>query len=653
MKVPILLPNIFDYPFTYEDNVFNSLKPGDFVKVPFGSTEQTGVVWNFEQKMEKKIKLKQISKKLNLPGMNLSMLKFVTWFSKYNIVPLGMALKMSLHGKDAVESSFNKELEKFKIKNNKNKFKLNHEQKKSLHVMEKNGNNYNVCVLEGVTGSGKTLVYFERIKKIISTGSQALVMLPEIALSKQFGSRFKEFFGSEPAIWNSKTSKKNKKIIWKGVIENQIKIVIGTRSSLFLPFKKLGIIIVDEEHDVSYKQDEGISYNARDMAIARASLENIPIHLVTAVPSVETYNNVENKKYKFTLLTKRYKEASLPRFEIINLNIYEPDKGMWIANKTIDKVNEYLKKNNQVLFFLNKRGYAPFAICKKCKNKFQCLNCSVNLIFHKNLNKLLCHHCGFKSTLKRKCTDELDCEISLCGPGVERIYSELKKIFIGKKIEIFSSDTLDTKNAASDMIKKIEEKKIDILVGTQLISKGFHFPKLNCIVVVDADLSSHGYDLRAAEKNIQLYHQLAGRAGRASDNSSIYFQTYSPKDEILLNISKNNPKIFLKNELKLRREKKLPPFFKLISLTISGNDQNSVTRFAVDLKFKLPKLNNVDILGPVSTPIFKLKKKYRSRILIRYPKKLFVQKYFSTLIKNLKFPQGIKLGVDVDPINFS
>ena len=653
MRIPILLPNIFDYPFTYKDKVFNSLKPGDFVKVKFGSKEQTGVVWNFEQKIEKKVKLKQITKKLDTSRMNLSMMKFVTWFSKYNIVPLGMALKMCLLEKNVVEQSFHEEFLKFKIKKIKNKFQLNHEQKKSLTFMEKCGNNYNVCVLEGVTGSGKTLVYFERIKKIISTGAQALIMLPEIALSNQFSSRFKEFFGVEAAIWNSKTSKKNKKIFWQGVIKNKIKIVIGTRSALFLPFKKLGIIVVDEEHDVSYKQDEGIVYNARDMAITRASLENIPIHLVTAIPSIETYNNITNKKYKLTYLSKRYKEASLPNFEIINLSIHEPDKGRWIANKTIEKVKEDLKKGNQILFFLNRRGYAPFVVCKKCKNKFQCINCSVNLIFHKNLNKLLCHYCGFESSLNRKCKDNTDCDILMCGPGVERIYSELKKIFIDKKIEIFSSDTLNNRDSTDNIIKKIETKKIDILVGTQLISKGFHFPKLNCIVVVDSDLSSHGYDLRAAEKNIQLFHQLSGRAGRASDNSIIYFQTYSPNDEILLNITKNNPKFFLKSELNLRREKKLPPFFKLISLTISGNDKEIVNRFAVNLKFKLPKLDEVDILGPVDTPISKLKKNYRSRILIRYPQNLFIQKYFSSLIKNLKFPQGIKLGVDVDPINFS
>ena len=241
----------------------------------------------------------------------------------------------------------------------------------------------------------------------------------------------------------------------------------------------------------------------------------------------------------------------------------------------------------------------------------------------------------------------------MCGPGVERIYLELKKIFTDKKIEIFSSDSLREYDSVEDFINKIEKKKIDIIVGTQLISKGFHFPKLNCIVVVDADFSSHGDDLRSAEKNVQLYHQLSGRAGRASNNSTIYFQTFTPNDEILLNVSRNNPHLFLKNELNLRREKKLPPLYKLISLTISGNNKNIINQIALDLKFKLPKINDVDILGPVDTPIYKLKKRYRCRMLIRYPKNLFIQKYFSTVLKNTKIPYGIKLGVDVDPTNFS
>ena len=653
MKIPVLFPKIFDYPFTYKSEISETLNSGDFVKAPFGLNEITGVVWPYEQKTEKQFKIKKISKKINVKKLNSSMIEFISWFSKYNLVPLGMSLKMCLLNKDVVEKDFNKEFVKFKVKKSKNKFLLNAEQKKSLIFMKSIGNNYNVTVLEGVAGSGKTLVYFERVKDLINKGFQALILLPEIALTNQFSRRFQEFFGAEPAIWHSGTTKKNKSIIWKGITEGKIKIVIGARSSLFLPFKNLGIIVVDEEHDVSYKQDEGVSYNARDMAITRASLENIPINLVTSIPSIETYNNIVNKKYHITKLEKRYREASLPNIESINLHSEVLNKGSWIANKTISKVDQYLDKGDQVLFFLNRRGYAPFVICKKCGYKFECPNCAVNLNFHKKFNKLLCHYCGHKSSLSRVCKDNKKCDLLFCGPGVERIFSELEKIYPNKKIAIFSSDTLKKNKITNTLLKKVEKKKIDILVGTQLLSKGFHFPKLNCIVVVDSDFSSHGYDLRSAEKNIQLYHQLAGRAGRESNTSTIYFQTYTPDDEVLLNISKNDPHAFLQKELLLRKEKKLPPFYRLISLIISGKNEPLIMKFAISVKSKLPKINEVNVLGPVLAPITKLKKKYRCRILIRYPKNLFIQKYLSKSLNKIKIASGIKLEVDVDPINFS
>ena len=653
MKVPVLFPKIFDHPFTYKSEISDSLNSGDFVKAPFGSTEITGVVWPDEQKTEKKFKMKKISKKIKVKNLNNSMIEFISWFSKYNLVPLGMSLKMCMINKDVVEKDYHKEFNRYKIKFKKNFFSLNDEQKKSLSFIRKVGNNYNVTVIEGVTGSGKTLVYFERIKDFIEKGFQGLILLPEIALTNQFRRRFQEFFNTEPAIWHSGTTKKNKSIIWKGITEGKIKIVIGARSSLFLPFKNLGIIIVDEEHDVSYKQDEGVSYNARDMAITRASIENIPIHLVTSIPSIETYNNIVNKKYYSTRLEKRYKEASLPKIEIINLHSEILNKESWIANKTINEVNKFLEKGEQVLFFLNRRGYAPFVICKKCGYKFQCPNCSVNLNYHKNLNKLLCHYCGFKSSLSRNCKDNIKCDLSFCGPGVERIFAELKKIYPNKKIEIFSSDTLEKNELANELLKKVEKSKIDILIGTQLLSKGFHFPKLNCIVVVDGDFSSHGYDLRSAEKNVQLYHQLSGRAGREGNFSTIFFQTYTPEDEILINISKNNPNLFLQKELLLRKEKKLPPFYRLISLIISGKNEALIMKFAMSIKLKIPKIKEVNVLGPVLAPISKLRKKYRCRILIRYPKDLFIQKYLSQFLNKIKITSGIKLEVDVDPINFS
>mgnify|MGYP000005783226 FL=1 len=652
MKVPILIPNIFDHPFTYESNSLN-LDKGNYVTVPFGATKITGIVWNSFEKTEKKFQIKKIEKKLNVPKMKESMMNFLNWFSIYNVVPIGMCIRLTLLSKGVVENIPDSSFNQYQILNKNSKYTLNLEQAKCLSEIKKNEKKFNVHVLDGVAGSGKTLVYFSRLWEIINQGYQALIMLPEIALTSQFKKRFVDFFGFEPAIWHSATSKKNKKIIWRGVVENKIKVVVGARSSLFLPFAKLGIIIVDEEHDASYKQDEGIVYNARDMAISRGSFEKTPVLLITSIPSVETFNNIIKKKYSTSKLNKRYQDASMPNLEIINLNNKKISNKNWIANETMEKVNRHLQRGDQVLFFLNRRGFAPFVICKKCHNKFLCPNCSVNLNYHKSKNFLLCHYCGYKNNLNKICKDNKPCEFIMCGPGVERIAEELEQKYPDKKIQIFSSDTLNKKKTSEDLIEKIENKKIDILVGTQLISKGFHFSKLNCIVVVDADFSSHGYDLRSAEKNIQLYHQLSGRAGREGESSTIYFQTYTPDDEILLNISKKNPHQFLLNEIELRKKNKLPPFYRFISIIITGKNEKQTINEALKVKNQITKDIKEEILGPVNAPIFKLNQKYRCRLLLRSKKNILIQKKLAKILKKIKIYSGIKLTVDVDPITFN
>jgi len=652
MKVPILIPNIFDHPFTYDSNSLN-LDKGNYVIVPFGSTKITGIVWDKFEKAEKKFLIKKIEKKLDVPKMQGNMIDFLNWFSIYNIVPIGMCIRLTLLSKGAVENISENSFNQYQKLNRNLKYKLNSEQEKCLSEIKKKRNKFNVHVLDGVTGSGKTLVYFNRLREIINRGYQALIMLPEIGLTTQFKKRFIDFFGFEPAVWHSATSKKNKKIIWRGIVEKKIRVVVGARSSLFLPFAKLGIIIVDEEHDASYKQDEGIIYNARDMAVSRGSFEKIPVLLITSIPSVETFNNIINKKYSISKLKKRYQDASMPNFEIINLNNKRISNKSWLANETIEKVNYHLQKGDQVLFFLNRRGFAPFVICKKCYTKFLCPNCSVNLNYHKSKNFLLCHYCGYKTKLNKICKDNKPCEFIMCGPGVERIAEELEQKYPDKKIRIFSSDTLNKKKSSEDLIEKIENKKIDILVGTQLISKGFHFSKLNCIVVVDADFSSHGYDLRSAEKNIQLYHQLSGRAGREGLSSTIYFQTYTPNDETLLNISKKDPHKFLLNEIELRKRNKLPPFCRFISVIISGKKEKQVINEAIKVKNQIAKDIKEEILGPVNAPIFKLNQKYRCRLLLRSKKNILIQKKLAKTLKKIKIIPGIKLTVDVDPITFN
>ena len=428
MKARVLLPKVFNFPFTYNSNI--KIKVGDLVEVPFGSNKELGVIWKNNFAEPKNIKMKNISKKTDY-SIDRKLVEFIEWFATYNMVPIGLALKMVIGGNDKYIKNFDHAIisKKTKIK----KFILNEEQLSALKFLEKNKNRFDVSVLQGTTGSGKTLIYFERIKKIIRKKKQALVLLPEIFLTNDFKSRFEDFFGFEPAIWHSKITPKQKRIIWKGIIKNEIKILVGARSALLLPFKELGIIIVDEEHDASYKQDEGIIYNARDMAISRANFEKIPIHLVSSVPSIETYNNIQNKKYRHIKILKRFKDYPLPKTKIVNLNINKI-KNKFISNESIDSVKKYLDRGDQVLFFINRRGFAPYLICKKCGYKHVCSNCSMYLTFHKLKNRAICHHCSFERKIETNCKTAGLCEFIKYGHGVEKIFEEVKDIFPQKKI---------------------------------------------------------------------------------------------------------------------------------------------------------------------------------------------------------------------------
>ena len=651
MKVPILLPKIFNHPFTYETNL--KLRLGDYVEVPFGKTKTVGVVWDeFEKNTEKKFQTKKIIKKLKVPNLTKKMVNFINWFAEYNVIPKGMALKLSLLNNSNLEEFPKNELQNYSINLKKKIFNLTKTQKDSLKKIEKKSNEFRVHVVQGVTGSGKTIVYFHAIKKILDKSRQCLILLPEIGLISQFEKKFTEFFGFYPAIWHSGISQKNRKIIWNGVVNNKIKIVIGARSSLFLPFSDLGLIIVDEEHDQSFKQDEGVIYNARDMAISRAFFENFPINLVTSIPSLETFNNIKKGKFSVSKISERFEKASLPNYEIVNLNKTKLEPNSWLSKEIIEKVKYHLSINDQVLFFVNRRGFAPNVFCKKCLKIFACPNCSINLVYHKTKEILLCHYCGFKSQINLECKDNKKCDLVFYGPGVERIAEEVKKRFPSQNQLIFSSDTMNKKNS-KDILKKIVDNKIQILIGTQLISKGFHFPHLNCIVVVDIDLSSQGHDLRGTEKNLQLYHQLSGRAGRAGKPAMVYFQTYNLNKNMISDITNENPEIFLEKELELRKINGLPPFQRFISLIVTGSNEKKTEQEAKRFKIYIEKILDGKVLGPVNSPIFRIRKKFRVRLLIRSKKSLNIQKKLATLISNFKFLNGIKLTVDVDPINFN
>ena len=654
MKLDILLPLKFNHPFTYQCEAEMMLKKGDYVEVPFRNKIIIGVVWNINPILSKKLKLKKIISKCDITNLSASTLVFIEKFSRYNLTSLGMTLKLFLYAKRI--NNKNKKI------NNFDEYKISKFREKKLNIIQKkivlkinnylSFSNYSTTLIHGVTGSGKTLIYFHFIKEAIKSGHQVLVLLPEIALTKQISDRFKEFIGHEPATWHSGVSEKKKKKIWNGIIKNKIQLILGARSSIFLPFQDLKLIIIDEEHDSSYKQDEGVIYNARDMSILKASIEKIPVLLISATPSVESFYNSQKNKYHYMPLTQRYKNIQLAKTKIINLRLSPPSKGKFISESIIKELKNILDKKNQILFFLNRRGYSTYIICYKCNKRLICPNCSIGLVFHQITKQAICHYCDFKMNLKQKCNNNKYCDFSFYGLGVEKIYEEVKDIFPNKKIQIFSSDSIGNNKNSDQIITDIEKGAIPILVGTQLISKGFHFPNLNCIVVVNSDTNFLGSDIRSSEKNFQLLQQLSGRAGRENNNSIVYLQTNDPGSKILLSLSNSNVDEFYKEEINFRKSANLPPFSKLVSIIVSGRNLFLIEKICRNLKNSFTIQKGIKIFGPVTAPIFRIRNKFRMRLLIKYQLNIYPQTFLEKWIERNRGNQDIKLEVDVDPINF-
>ena len=655
MKINILLPIKFDQAFTYSVDASLDLKKGDYVLVPFRSKEIVGVVWEKDIKAPKNIKIKKIISKINFPSLSEKNIEFIKRFSEYNLSSLGMTSKLFFYEKGFLSLLKNKNLSDYEEYNIQNiqKENLSQVQKKSLKEIIKNleFKKYSTTLIHGVTGSGKTLIYFEIIKQALKKNAQVLVLLPEIALTKQIAQRFKDYFGAEPALWHSSIGDKKKKIIWKGVSENKIKLVLGARSAIFLPFQDLKLIVIDEEHDSSYKQEEGVSYNARDMSILKASIENFPVLLISATPSVESYYNSKNSKYFYVSLNERYKNISLPKIQIVDLVKEPAEKGKFISNYLIPKIRKIIQEKNQVLFFLNRRGHSTYIMCYDCKKRLVCPNCSLGLIFHQSSKEAICHYCDYKTNLIQKCNNNKNCDFTFYGLGIERIFEEVQLLFPEQKIQIFSSDSIHNKDSEK-IIKDIEDNNIPILVGTQLISKGFHFPSLNCIVVVNSDTNFLGSDIRASEKNFQLLQQLSGRAGREENKAVVFLQTNDSNNKILHSLSSSDPKVFYEEELAFRKKANLPPFSKLISVILSGINQFEVMKTAKQLKHSFLAQEKIKIFGPVTAPIFKIRGKYRVRLLLKYNLSIFPQKFIKDWLNINDIAKNIKLEVDVDPINF-
>ena len=501
--------------------------------------------------------------------------------------------------------------------------------------------------LDGVTGSGKTEVYFKLIGDFLKLKKQVLVMIPEIALSEQWLERFRKSFGFYPLVWNSKVKLSKKRKIWNTALTKQPFVLVGARSSLFLPYLNLGLIIIDEENDQSYKQEEGVIYNARDMAVVKAKIEKTSIILVSATPSLETYKNCKEKKYSLVKINKRFQGVSEPKIKVIDMKKY---KSKLISDKLELELNNNLKQKKQSLILINRRGYAPVSLCSVCGLKRKCKNCDASLVYHKESDVLICHQCGRKELTEGNCIKCDSDKFILVGVGLEKVFEEVNKIFKSAKVIKLSSDSLDKENFGKTL-KHIEESKVDIIVGTQIISKGFDFENLKSVFIIDFDTWFNNADIRTNEKVFQLTQQIAGRAGRRKERGEVFIQTYQPKNKLLNDIIKNNRDLFYDKELKIRKKSLLPPYSKLLLITISSQNLRLAEEKAKEIKCLFNGILELKVLGPIPAQIFYVNKKYRFRLLIKAESPLIIQNYLVSKNFVLNTDAKIKIKFDIDPYN--
>jgi primosomal protein N' (replication factor Y) len=721
-SVAVLVPLPFNKAFDYAVPDGLVLQPGDFVRVPFGSREVYGVIWGEAEGKTPLEKLKSIAAKADhLPPMVAEMRDFIDWVAWYSLAPKGAVLKMALSVPDALHTPATQthyRLAEGAIAASKARHKIaalladgyarsaaeivaetgvaastirkwaqeggltGHEvvmepRFPSYHIAKKPTlsdaqaqavqtlqsklrSEFSVSVIDGVTGSGKTEVYFELIEQLLlpppeGEAKQILILLPEIALSVQWLERFKQRFGEEPHLWHSSVPVARKRETWRAIAQGKAQVVVGARSALFLPFKNLSLIIVDEEHEGSYKQEEGVIYQARDMAVARAARQQVPVVLASATPSLETMVNIEQERYEVVQLPSRHGGANLPEVEVIDMRVNRPGAERWLSEALIDVVNETLQAKQQAMLFLNRRGYAPLTLCRACGYRFGCPHCSAWLVEHQHPPRLQCHHCDFRTPIPEHCPEcgEVadDC-LAACGPGVERVAAEAELLFPQARIAQMTSDVLSTPEAAERLIQAVTAGEIDLLIGTQMMAKGHHFPGLALVGVVDADMGLAGGDLRAGERCWQLLHQLAGRAGRAEIPGRVLLQSYLPDHPVMEALTRHDRDGFMELEKSQRHAAKMPPFGKLAAIILEGPKEQIVIDFARRIAASKPDHPGIRCIGPAPAPLAILRGKFRYRLLIKAERVVKLQDILREWLGPLKVPSSVKMKVDVDPYSF-
>ncbi|WP_353269813.1 primosomal protein N' [Wolbachia endosymbiont (group A) of Myopa testacea] len=662
--VDVLLPLPIDQLFSYAIEENTEILLGDYVVVPFGKKRLIGIVWKYSDKSGRALKF--IEQKIDLPNIRPKLIAFAEWVAQYNVMPIGMLAKVIMGGVLKVNQIDKLVCVEQKQEISEISCQLNPEQQIASDKIISSLNEYSVTLLDGETGSGKTEVYLSAIAKLVETlnSAQILILLPEIVLTSQLVNRVRGQISKNLVEWHSRLTPKIRRNNLLNIASGNAQIIIGARSALFLPYKNLKLIIIDEEHDSSFKQEQGIIYNARDMAIILAKFENIPIILSSATPLLETIHHVKSGNYNHVKLTKRFGGAELPLIKVVDMR----NNKQWISSELFESIKQTIEKKQQVMLFLNRRGYAQLAVCKKCGYKISCLNCAVWLTYHKKKNALLCHHCSYQLKLPEKCSDcQSEQSFFLYGVGIERLLEEMVKLIPNAKTAMISSD----QKSVSNVIDLVLKEEVNIIIGTQIIAKGHNFPKLTLVGVMNADLSLENSDLRAAEKTYQLLHQVAGRSGRFNEKGMVIVQTNNPESAIIKALLHQKRDSFYEIELKSRREAKMPPFSRLIALIICGKNQIATQKAANEIVKSLlchtsssttciqeknvsADKKEFEILGPSPAAINFLNNKYRYRVLLKIHNKhsLSIQKKLKCWIKNCNLNSSIAVIIDVDPVSF-
>ena len=541
---------------------------------------------------------------------------------------------------------------------------LNEEQQSAADTIAEaiNKNEFSVHLLDGITGSGKTQVYFDSALRAYNKGKSVLMMMPEIALTAQFMDRFEKRFGAPPVVWHSNLTAARRREIWRGVALGKIKMVVGTRSALFLPWQNLGLIIIDEEHDTSYKQEDMGNYHARDMAILRAKIANFPVVLASATPSMETMYNIALGKYKRLRLMSRFGGATLPHIETIDMRTQHPESYKInkddeeevsgnLSPQLCEEIAQTLANKKQVMLFINRRGFAPIVQCKKCGWVAQCPDCSVAMNYHKHIGKLLCHMCGKTEPLYDKCP-QCGNSVSMRGAGLEKIEQEISVKFPNAKTALVSSDTIMSRESLERLVHKMENGEIEIVIGTQILAKGHHFPNLTLVGVVDADMGLFGTDFRAGEHTFQQLFQVAGRAGRGEFPGRVLLQTYQPEHPVIRAICAGNRDEFMFSDMDSRRAAKMPPYGQLIAVIVEADKEQTLKNYCTQLSNVTPVFNGGKIMGPIAAQIYQIRNWYRMRFLVAGDVRANLQPVVRAWLDKVKQPANVRVKIDVNPQSF-